>query len=280
MEHILAAFEKGIDGVLIAGCLEGGCHFLEGNLRAKRRTEHLRDMLDEIGVGRERLRMVNLSAAMAPTFVQRVNEIVETIEGLGPNPLRRRRPSEKAWNAMIVASPKPVTELKQLIDRHKKVLFVGCGTCVTVCLAGGEREVGIAGYGVRMARKLAKQPVEIEQVTIERQCDNEFIKDLAPAVERNQAVVSFGCAAGVQALAERFPGQAGVPRRSTPSSSASWKSRPTGRKSAWAAATACWPSSAASAPSPAVPSTCSTARAAARPAIAAKSPPTSPAPGN
>jgi coenzyme F420-reducing hydrogenase delta subunit len=88
LEHILAAFEKGIDGVLIAGCLEGGCHFIEGNLRAKRRSEHLRDMLDEIGVGRERLRMVNLSAAMAPTFVQRVNEIVQTIEGLGPNPLK------------------------------------------------------------------------------------------------------------------------------------------------------------------------------------------------
>jgi len=68
LEHILAAFEKGIDGVLVAGCLEGGCHFIEGNLRAKRRTEHLRDMLDEIGVGRERLRMVNLSAAMAPTL--------------------------------------------------------------------------------------------------------------------------------------------------------------------------------------------------------------------
>ncbi len=87
-EHILGAFEKGIDGVLIAGCLEGGCHFIEGNLRAKRRSEQLRDMLDEIGVGRERLRMVNLSAAMAPTFVQRVNEIVQTIEGLGPNPLK------------------------------------------------------------------------------------------------------------------------------------------------------------------------------------------------
>ena len=74
--------------VLIVGCLEGGCHFIEGNLRAKRRTDHLRDMLDEIGVGRERLRMVNLSAAMAPTFVQRVNEMVQTIEGLGPNPLK------------------------------------------------------------------------------------------------------------------------------------------------------------------------------------------------
>jgi coenzyme F420-reducing hydrogenase delta subunit len=89
MEHILAAFEKGIDGVLIAGCLEGGCHFIEGNLRAKKRTTYLREMLDQIGVGRERLRMVNLSAAEAPTFVARVNEIVAAVQGLGPNPLRR-----------------------------------------------------------------------------------------------------------------------------------------------------------------------------------------------
>ena len=89
MEHILSAFEKGIDGVLIAGCLEGGCHFLEGNLRAKKRSEYLREMLDQIGVGQGRLRMVNLSAAMAPTFVERVKEIVETVKDLGPNPLRK-----------------------------------------------------------------------------------------------------------------------------------------------------------------------------------------------
>jgi len=88
IEHILAAFEKGIDGILVAGCLEGGCHFQEGNLRARRRTDKVRDMLDEIGVGRERLLMVNLSAAMAPTFVERVNQIVQTVRALGPNPLK------------------------------------------------------------------------------------------------------------------------------------------------------------------------------------------------
>ena len=66
-----------------------GCHFLEGNLRAKRRSEYLQEMLDQIGVGRDRLRMVNLSAAMAPTFVQRVEEIVEKVKSLGPNPLRK-----------------------------------------------------------------------------------------------------------------------------------------------------------------------------------------------
>ena len=108
---------------------------------------------------------------------------------------------------MIVASPKPVPELREILDRHDKVLFVGCGTCVTVCLAGGQREVGIMAYAIRMARKLAGRPIEIEQVTIERQCENEFIQELAEPIERNEAVLSFGCGAGVQAIAERFPGK-------------------------------------------------------------------------
>ena len=106
---------------------------------------------------------------------------------------------------MIVASRKSIAELKRVLARHNKVLFVGCGTCVTVCLAGGEREVGIIACAVRMARKLEGRPIEIEQVTIERQCENEFIQELAPAVARSEAVLSFGCGAGVQALAERFP---------------------------------------------------------------------------
>jgi F420-non-reducing hydrogenase iron-sulfur subunit len=87
MEHILDAFLKGIDGILVAGCLEGGCHFLEGNLRARKRTDRIREMLEEIGVGADRLRMVNLSAAMAPTFVESVQAIVDTVKALGPSPL-------------------------------------------------------------------------------------------------------------------------------------------------------------------------------------------------
>ena len=106
---------------------------------------------------------------------------------------------------MIVASPKSITELKNQIASHSKVLFVGCGTCVTVCLAGGEREVGLASYGVRMARKMERKPLELTKITIERQCENEFIKDLAEPASKVEAIVSFGCGAGVQALAERFP---------------------------------------------------------------------------
>ena len=74
-----------------------------------------------------------------------------------------------------------------------------------MCLAGGEREVGIASYAVRMARKLEGEPLELTQVTIERQCENEFIKDLAEPAAEVDAIVSFGCGVGVQAIAERFP---------------------------------------------------------------------------
>ncbi len=106
---------------------------------------------------------------------------------------------------MIVASPKSITEIKNIISGHNRILIVGCGTCVTVCLAGGEREVSISSYALRMARKLDRNPVEISQITIERQCENEFIKDLAEPASRVEAIVSFGCGAGVQAIAERFP---------------------------------------------------------------------------
>ena len=106
---------------------------------------------------------------------------------------------------MIVATRKPIAEIKGVLAGHEKVLFVGCGTCMTVCLAGGEREVGILAYAIRIARRLEARPIIIEQQTIERQCENEFIQELAPAAERNEALLSFGCGAGVQALAERFP---------------------------------------------------------------------------
>jgi len=96
VEHFLAALERGIDGILVAGCLEGGCHFVEGNLRAKRRVEATMQTLDEIGLGRERLRMVNLSASEAPTFVARIQEMVETVTRLGPNPLRASADREES----------------------------------------------------------------------------------------------------------------------------------------------------------------------------------------
>jgi F420-non-reducing hydrogenase iron-sulfur subunit len=96
MEHILDAFEKGVDGVLVVGCLEGGCHFLEGNLRARKRIERIGSILEEIGVGSGRIQMVNLSDAMAPAFVESVKEIVTVVRALGPNPLKAAEYKESA----------------------------------------------------------------------------------------------------------------------------------------------------------------------------------------
>jgi len=106
---------------------------------------------------------------------------------------------------MIVADRKNVAEICDMIKDHDRVLLVGCGTCVTVCLAGGERETGILGSAVRMALKLIGRGNVVDECTIERQCEDAFIDALAPRVAEYDAICSLGCGAGVQALAERFP---------------------------------------------------------------------------
>jgi coenzyme F420-reducing hydrogenase delta subunit len=90
----MRALETGADGVLIAGCLEGGCHFIEGNLIAKRRVNAMRDMLVEIGFEKERLRMVNVSAAMGKPLAEIIIDMVDSIKKLGPSPLRKVESSE------------------------------------------------------------------------------------------------------------------------------------------------------------------------------------------
>jgi F420-non-reducing hydrogenase iron-sulfur subunit len=88
VNYLLAAFERGVDGVIVAGCLEGGCHFQEGNLRARRRVERAQELLREIGLEPERLEMYNLSSAEGPRFAEIVTEMSERIARLGLNPLR------------------------------------------------------------------------------------------------------------------------------------------------------------------------------------------------
>lgn len=89
VNYILRAFERGVDGVIVAGCLEGGCHFLEGNLRARRRVERTQQFLKEIGIEPERLEMYNLSSAEGPRFAQIVTEMNDRLTRLGPSPLRK-----------------------------------------------------------------------------------------------------------------------------------------------------------------------------------------------
>ena len=86
-EYFLKAFEQGADGVLVAGCLEGGCHFIEGNLCARQRINAARDLLSEIGLEAERLLMVNISAAMARPLADIIIDMVQTVRELGPSPI-------------------------------------------------------------------------------------------------------------------------------------------------------------------------------------------------
>ena len=84
VEYFLKAFEKGADGVIVAGCEEGSCHFKEGNLVAKRRVNYAKQLLSESGLEGERLRMVNIGAADARPFVEILKDMIETVRKLGP----------------------------------------------------------------------------------------------------------------------------------------------------------------------------------------------------
>jgi F420-non-reducing hydrogenase iron-sulfur subunit len=86
--HLMKAFEEGADGVFVAGCLEGDCHYQTGNLRAKKRVAYVREVLEQVGVGGERIVMYNLSAGQGPRFAEIAREMTEKVRQLGPSPIR------------------------------------------------------------------------------------------------------------------------------------------------------------------------------------------------
>ena len=86
--HLLRAIQKGADGVYCVGCLEGACHYNEGNLRCRERVDFVRGCLEEVGLEADRVRMYNLSSGEGPTFAAYAKEMTENILSLGPNPLR------------------------------------------------------------------------------------------------------------------------------------------------------------------------------------------------
>jgi len=75
--------------VFVAACMEGDCHYLTGNLRARKRVEYAKKILDAVGIGGERLEMYNMSAADGPRFVNVASEMTERVKTLGPNPIKK-----------------------------------------------------------------------------------------------------------------------------------------------------------------------------------------------
>lgn len=86
--YIIKALENGADGVYVAGCLEGDCHFKKGNIKAAQRVAYLKKLLDEIGIGGDRVEMVSMSAGMGERFTQIATEFTERMRKLGPSPVR------------------------------------------------------------------------------------------------------------------------------------------------------------------------------------------------
>lgn len=106
---------------------------------------------------------------------------------------------------MIVAERKPFEEIKNMVSGYERILTVGCATCVAVCLAGGEKEVGVLNNELKLSRKVDGNPVQIGAVTLQRQCDREFLAELDDVVGNYDALISMACGAGIQFLSERFP---------------------------------------------------------------------------
>jgi ferredoxin len=108
---------------------------------------------------------------------------------------------------MIVANRKPFAEIKEMLRGYSKVLNVGCGTCVSVCLTGGEKEVDLLNAEIEMTRRLDDNPINIHGHTIERQCDREYLAELDSIIEEGKydALLSMACGVGIQFLAERYP---------------------------------------------------------------------------
>jgi ferredoxin len=131
---------------------------------------------------------------------------------------------------MIVAERKPLDAVVEMLKGDRKVLAVGCGTCVAVCMAGGKKEVGMLASALRMATGLEGEKLEVDETLVQRQCETEYIESLDEKVGDYDAIVSLGCGVGVQYLADRFPEKRIVPALDTkfmggPTEAGVWEER-------------------------------------------------------
>jgi len=105
---------------------------------------------------------------------------------------------------MIVAERKPIDEIIGFVRDCNKLLLVGCNECVTVCYAGGKKEVGILASALKMAFMKESKELEVKEVTLERQCDPEYVEQLSEYYDQHDAIISMACGVGVQEVAMRY----------------------------------------------------------------------------
>ena len=105
---------------------------------------------------------------------------------------------------MIVADKKPIEEIIEEVKDYHKILLLGCNECVTVCEAGGKKEVEILASLLRMYFLNQGQEKQIDEVTLERQCDHEYLEEIRDRIDSYDAVLSLACGVGVQFMADKY----------------------------------------------------------------------------
>jgi len=116
---------------------------------------------------------------------------------------------------MIVAEQKPMEEIMEYISPYNRILLVGCNECVTVCAAGGRKEVGILSSALQMAFMKEGKTIEVKEITLERQCDPEYVEELVTHIDQAEVVLSMACGCGVQEIARRFSAKLVFPALNT-----------------------------------------------------------------
>ena len=112
---------------------------------------------------------------------------------------------------MIVADKKPIEEIIEQVKDYQNILVAGCNECVTVCEAGGKKEVGVLASALRMYFMNKSENRTIDEITLERQCDHEYLEELRNIIDKYDAVVSLACGVGVQFLAEKYLSTPSIP---------------------------------------------------------------------
>jgi ferredoxin len=105
---------------------------------------------------------------------------------------------------MIVAEIKPFEEIKGLLKKYKKILVVGCGTCMAVCMSGGKKQVELLASTLRLSKKAEGEEVTVAERTIGRQCEPKFVDQIKDEASNYEVILSMGCGAGVQEISERL----------------------------------------------------------------------------
>ena len=116
---------------------------------------------------------------------------------------------------MVVGERKPLSEIQEMVRPYGKLLIAGCDTCTAECLSGGRKQVAELAAALDMAFRLEGKDMEILEVSVDRQCIQDFLLDVIDQAEGADAVLSIACGAGIQSLAERLPGKAVLPGLNT-----------------------------------------------------------------